>query len=85
MGLDTVYLVKRIEDHFGIRIPNAEAERIVTVQDLHDAVSRHLSPATNEADQMIHDDVYSIIADHSGFEVFELKPHLRIVDDLGLD
>ncbi|WP_394751081.1 phosphopantetheine-binding protein [Spongiimicrobium salis] len=38
MGLDSVELVMSVEDKFGIRIPNAECEKIYTVQDFADKV-----------------------------------------------
>jgi acyl carrier protein len=31
MGLDTVELIIRVEEHFGIEIPNAEAAKLETV------------------------------------------------------
>jgi hypothetical protein len=38
MGLDSVELVMTVEEKFGIRIPDAECEKIYTVQDFADAV-----------------------------------------------
>ncbi len=38
MGLDSVEMVIEVEDRFGIRIPDAEAEKIVTVGDLYQVV-----------------------------------------------
>ena len=32
MGLDSVELVMEIENYFGIRIPDSEAEKIYTIQ-----------------------------------------------------
>ena len=43
MGLDSVELLMKIEDYFAIRISNAEAERISTVQEMVDVVARHLN------------------------------------------
>lgn len=42
MGLDSVELIMKIEDTFGIRISDAQAQRCATVQDLHDAVMDRL-------------------------------------------
>ncbi|MGJ8716231.1 MAG: phosphopantetheine-binding protein [Maribacter stanieri] len=38
MGLDSVELVMSVEEKFGIRIPDAECEKIYTVQDFANAV-----------------------------------------------
>lgn len=42
MGLDSVELLLEVENAFKIRIPDEEAEKIITVGDFHDAVWRHL-------------------------------------------
>lgn len=43
MGLDSVELVMEIEKAFGIKIPDSEAEKILTVGDFHNSVWNHLS------------------------------------------
>ncbi|WP_378172566.1 phosphopantetheine-binding protein [Aquimarina sp. SS2-1] len=43
MGLDSVELVMSVEDKFGIRIPDAECERIYTIQDFADKVFEMIS------------------------------------------
>lgn len=42
MGLESVELLMSIEDYFSIKIPDAEAEQIHTVQDFTDCVAKHL-------------------------------------------
>ncbi len=42
MGLDSVELLVEWEKYFNIQIPDPEAEKILTVQDAVDCVSRHL-------------------------------------------
>lgn len=41
MGLDSVELVMEIEKYFDIRIPDPDAEKIPTVQNMVDAVAGH--------------------------------------------
>ncbi|MET3878712.1 phosphopantetheine-binding protein [Chitinophaga sp. OAE865] len=43
MGLDSVELLVTFEKHFGIGIPDAEAETIFTVQDMTDVIAKHLA------------------------------------------
>jgi len=42
MGLDSVEILMKVEQTFGISIPGEEAEKIITVGDFHNAVWRHL-------------------------------------------
>jgi hypothetical protein len=43
MGLDSVELLLAFEQYFNIQIPDKEAEKIETVQDMVNTVSRHLN------------------------------------------
>lgn len=47
MGLDSVELLMEIENYFGIRIPDQEAEKLYTIQKMIDSVASHLN-ITNE-------------------------------------
>jgi acyl carrier protein len=48
MGLDSVELLVKVENTFGIEIPGPEAEKILTVGDFHDAVWRHIAGKYSE-------------------------------------
>ena len=50
MGLDSVELVMEVENYFEISIPDSEAEKICTVQNMVDAVARHLNLTDNSTD-----------------------------------
>ncbi len=56
MGLESVALVMAIEDYFGIKIADAEAEQIHTVQDFTDCIAKQLQ-VTQEYSQL-KDDLY---------------------------
>lgn len=84
MGRDTVELIMKIEDHFSIAIPNSEAEKIDTVQDIYDAVLRHV-PQGSFAIETIQVEVNNILADHAGLELWEIEPRKSITNDLGMD
>ncbi len=43
MGLDSVEILMKVEDTFGIKIPDQEAQQILTIGDFHNAVWQHLS------------------------------------------
>ncbi len=43
MGLDSMEILVKVEDTFGIKIPDRDAEQIITVGDFHNAILQHLS------------------------------------------
>lgn len=43
MGLDSIEILMKVEETFGIKIPDQEAEQILTVGDFHNTVWRQLS------------------------------------------
>jgi acyl carrier protein len=47
MGLDSVELVMEVEKYFNIQIPDQQAEKILTVQNMVGAVAGHLSITSN--------------------------------------
>jgi acyl carrier protein len=48
MGLDSVELVMEVENYFQISIPDPEAEKVHTVQELVETVARHLNVTNND-------------------------------------
>jgi acyl carrier protein len=80
MGLDSVELVLEIEKYFEIRISDAEAEKISTVQDMVDVVASHLNISDNSAN--LRDDILQRINDallKLGLIEKEIKLDERIV------
>ena len=61
MGLDSVELLVEIEKYFGIQVPNAEAEKIVTIQKMVDAVAAHLDVYDERPE--LRDRIFHRIAD----------------------
>jgi acyl carrier protein len=53
MGLDGIELLMEIEKYFGIEIPDAEAEKLDTIQLMVDSVAGHLN-ITNESTELRH-------------------------------
>jgi acyl carrier protein len=47
MGLDSVELLMDIENFFSIQIPDTEAEKIYTIQNMVDSVAAHLNISKN--------------------------------------
>lgn len=88
MGLDFVELVMTIEEHFGISIPDQEAETITTVGDYHRVVWEHMQRDPVKAivpREEIAVTINKIIMDFAGLDPHEVTPEKSITTDLGLD
>ena len=83
MGLDSVELVMSVENKFGIRIPDADCEKIYTVQDFADTVFKMISihPTDKCLTQIIF---YRIRKAFKNLELtkVEIKPDTKISDFL---
>jgi acyl carrier protein len=87
MGLDIVELVMKVEEHFEIEIPDAEAAKLETVGLLHGYIVWELDRLGRfNGDR---DEVYArlrkVICDQLGIHPDEVVPSARFVDDLGAD
>ena len=84
MGLDTVDLIFKIEEHFKLPIPDQEAEKMETIRHVCDYISK-LSNADSERKVQIEQEILNIVADHSGVDIKKLWLDMSISRDLGLD
>ena len=86
MGLDTVELVMEFEEEFAIVIPNAAAERIVTLRDAVDFIAAELARAGREADR---DDIFSrvrrLTAEKANLDPSQIGLDDSFVEGLGLN
>jgi acyl carrier protein len=87
MGLDTVELIMRVEEHFGIEISNAEAAKLETVGLLHGYIVGELSQVGrfNGDRDAVYAQLRELICNQLGIEPEEVVPSARFVDDLGAD
>jgi hypothetical protein len=87
MSLDSVELLIRVEQHFDIAIPDDEAARIITVQDLADcAYARVAANSLHPFDKGdVEKTIVEIVSDSSGIPVNEIKLEHQICYDLGID
>ena len=86
MGLDTVELVMQVEKTFAITIPDHQAEKMVTVGDMHDFVMRatHADGRALDADQ-VWDQITEILAEDYGVPRAKITREAAVIRDLGLD
>jgi acyl carrier protein len=85
MGLQLVQLVMAVEESFDIEIPDAEAEKLITVGSLHAFVLSELNrvgrPAMDPAD--VYSDLRKLICEHLGAKPETVLPDAQFVRDLG--
>ena len=87
MGLDTVELILSIEETFDIEIPDAVAEKIYTVGDLHAFVFSELTrlerPNINR--EIDFDILRSLVCFQLGVKPDKVVPSAHFVNDLHAD
>lgn len=82
MGLDSVELILEVENAFSIRIPDKEAEEIITIRDFTNCVLRH-RPALDLGE--VEKIIIEITAEKCGVDIKKIKSETKIVEDLGID
>jgi acyl carrier protein len=86
MGLDTVELVMAVEEEFELEIPDAAAEKMVTVGDMHAFLESELKRLGRDLDPaQVFERMRSIIVRQLGVDPDEVVPSARFVKDLHAD
>jgi len=82
MGLDSVELLLEVEKTFDIRIPDREAEQIITVGDFHNSVWNHLTDRHSDKcnSQIIFYKLRSYFINTIGIERNSFKPDTLLND-----
>ncbi len=85
MGLDGVELLLSVEDHFGITVTEAAAEKMATVGGLHDFVFREVCKREG-AENVVEADVWcqllKLIVEQLGVKESQIHRDARFVEDL---
>ena len=86
LGLETVEIVMEIEDHFGIKIPNAVASGCVTVADLQrvvvDLLVKRGLPDSPSLAESVFTDIVRISAEVTGKDPKSIRPESQWVGDV---
>jgi acyl carrier protein len=82
MGLDSVEILVRVEEYFGISIPDREAEKILTVQDFADCVFTKVTvnPTERCKSQMLFYKFRTYFTDKQGISRDQVRPDAKIKD-----
>ena len=82
MGLDSVEILVRVEEHFGISIPDAEAAQISTVQEFADCVFTKVGvhPGEKCKSQMLFNKLRNYLVSSQRINGDLIKPGSRIRD-----
>ena len=87
MGIEGVELILAVEDHFGISIPEADAEKMATVGGLHDFVFREVCKREGPGNVVEADlwcQLVKLIVEQLGVKESELHRDARFVEALGI-
>ena len=86
MGLDTVELVLAIEEKFGIDIPDADAEGLGVLGDMHQYIIRALRQrGDNPDEEQVWQTLSNVVIDQLGVRPEQVTRSADVVRDLGAD
>lgn len=86
MGLESVELLLAIEEEFGMKIPNTDAEKMISVGDVYEWLKIHtasMDPASSQ--EQIWRRLVEVFVRQTTLKPEQVKPAARIVRDLGID
>lgn len=80
MGLDSVELIMEIEKAFAIKIPDEEAEKLITVGDVHNWVWNHIEEknSTKCTSQVLFYKLRKYISNKNGMPLHMINPDLSL-------
>jgi len=83
VGLESVEFVMEVEEEFGLKIPDSDAEKLETIGLLHAyIVQRAGNTLTSE---VAWDRIKRIFVQQHKIKPEDVQPHMRFVHDLGFD
>ena len=87
MGLDSVEIVMKVEEHFDLSIPDADASTLVTVGMLHNWVvgELHRLNRHNVDSTTVFYELRDLICRQLGVKADRVVPEARFVQDLHVD
>jgi len=86
MSLDTVEFVVRVEQKFGIEIPNDDAPQLAILGDMHEYILQSLRRRGDDPDEeRVWETLKEIVIDLLGVPPDDVTKTAHIVTDLGAD
>jgi acyl carrier protein len=87
MGLDSVEIVMKVENHFDISIPDDVAEKLSTVGLLHEYVYAELQRKKRRdvGYSQVFDDIRDILVKQLGIDSRQIQRESHFIHDLRID
>lgn len=84
MSLDSVELLMEFEKHFDIEIPDIEAEKMYTVQQVVDYI--YTVKSNEKIDKvLVEQDVIKLTSEKTGIPIHKIELYHSFTSDLGID